>query len=373
MDKTDIAIIGAGVIGLAAAEELSSQGRSVVVLERNNSFGSETSSRNSEVIHAGMHYPKGTLKARMCVEGNRLLYGICGKNNIPHRKTGKLIVAVEKEEVACLDKLYQQGKANGVSGLQLLTKQKMQEIQPGLPGLCALYSRETGIIDSHRLMQCYLSKAKENGAIFVFCAQVMGFEKIPAGYRIKINNQNESIFLEAGVVINCAGLDSDKIAQSAGIDLKKYRYELHYCKGQYFRVSSAKSCGIQKLIYPVPRPKGAGLGIHITIDLMGSIRLGPDDKYLDLRHQDYAVDETRRNDFYDSAVKVWPFLEAADLLPDIAGIRPKLQAAGEDFRDFVIAEESAKGLPGLVNLIGIESPGLTASAAIAKYVKTLVN
>jgi len=372
MNKTDICIIGAGVIGLAVARELADTNKSVVVLERNDSFGRETSSRNSEVIHAGMYYPAGTLKAKMCVEGRQLLYEICEENNIPHRKIGKLIVAVEKEEVISLDKLYQQGKDNDVNGLRMLTGKEMLEIQPGIPGFCALYSEETGIIDSHLLMQYFLSKAKESGAIFVFCAEVMGVERASEGYRIKINNQNESVMLETIVVINCAGLDSDNIAQAAGINLKKHQYELHYCKGQYFRVNSSRSNGVKKLIYPVPKPKSGGLGIHITIDLGGAIRLGPDDKYLDMRQKDYTIDETRRSDFYASAMKVWPFLKESDLTPDTAGIRPKLQAAGGNFRDFVIAEESQKGLPGFINLIGIESPGLTASAAIAKYVKTLI-
>ncbi len=371
MKNTDIIIIGAGVIGLAIASELSKKYKNLIVLEKLESFGRETSSRNSEVIHGGMYYPTGTLKAKMCVRGRQLLYELCEKAKIPYRKTGKLIVATENEEISALDKLLDQGKANGVSGLRIIEQQELKKLEPNISGILALYSSETGIIDSHRLMQYFLDGAKDNGATIAFNSEVIAIDKSQDGYNVRVNNNNESIELQSNFVINCAGLDSDSIAQIAGIDIKKNCYELHYCKGQYFRVSGNKSGLIKRLVYPVPKPKSGGLGIHATLDLGGGLRLGPDDQYSDNRIKDYFVDNSKKTDFYVSAKKFMPFLKEGALTEDMAGIRPKLKDPNKGFRDFIIKEESENGLERFINLIGIESPGLTSCISISKYIGEL--
>lgn len=373
MEEVDILIIGAGVVGLAIAKEVAKADRSVVILERNKAFGQETSSRNSEVIHGGMYYPSGTLKARLCVEGRRLLYELCEKYSIAHKKTGKLVVAVEEDEKDALQKLLALGEANGVEDLAMLTVNQIKEIEPSIKGLLAMHSPQTGVIDSHSLMKFYLNSAQDNGAMVVFDAEAVFIEKIAKGYIVNVKNGEETINVEARVVINSAGLDSDRVASMAGIDLDKNKYRLHYCKGQYFRVNAAKSKMIKGLVYPVPKPKAGGLGIHATIDLAGSMRLGPDDEYMKDCVKDYSVDSLHAEKFFESAKIFMPFIELSDLTADISGIRPKLQEKNGEFRDFIIQDESEKGLPGFVNLIGIESPGLTASPAIAKYVGALAN
>lgn len=371
MENTDIIIIGAGVIGLAIAAELSKKHKNIILLEKLDSFGRETSSRNSEVIHGGMYYPSGTLKAKMCVEGRPLLYELCEKAKIPYRKTGKLIVATENEEISALDNLFAQGKSNGVSGLRIVEQPELKVMEPNIAGILALYSAETGIVDSHRLMQYFLDTAKDNAVTVAFNSDVIAIDKAKDGYRIQVNNNNENIELQANFVINCAGLDSDSIAQIAGLDIKRNNYELHYCKGQYFRVSGNKSGLIKRLVYPVPKPKSGGLGIHATLDLAQGLRLGPDDQYLNNRIKDYLVDESKKADFYASAKKFMPFLNQDSLSPDTSGIRPKLMDVNKGFRDFIIKEESENGLERFINLIGIESPGLTSCISISKYIGEL--
>jgi len=368
--KADVLIIGAGVVGLAVAEELSKSSKNVVVVERNKGFGRETSSRNSEVIHGGIYYPPGSLKARMCVRGRELLYKFCIENKIPHKKTGKLVVATDKEDVAALEELFSNAVKNGVPGLRILDGKEAGKMEPEISGTAALYSPETGIVDSHALMQRLNDRAKDNGAMIALDSEVIAIDG--RGYDVTVEDADGTGKISAGLVINCAGLDSDTVAAMAGIDIKERGYELHYCKGQYFRVNQKKAARIKRLVYPVPEPKAVGLGIHATPDLGGGLRLGPDHEYLKIREKDYSVDESRRGDFFESAVRYMPFLEEEDIYPDTAGIRPKLQARGGDFRDFVIEEGSKLGLPGFINLIGIESPGLTASLAIAEYVSGLI-
>lgn len=372
MEKTDILIIGAGVVGLAIAAELSEKYKKILVLERHHSFGQETSSRNSEVIHAGIYYPKDTLKAKMCVEGRALLYEICQKNNIPFKKIGKLIVASEKDEIPLLEELFQIGKNNGVEDLRLINAADLRKIEQNVNGVAALYSPSTGIIDSHRLMQYFLDTAQSNGATVSYGSEAIDIKKCVYGYNATVKNDNETVSLNAKVAINSAGLDSDRIAEMVGIDIARFNYMLHYCKGQYFRVNASKNHLIKRLIYPVAKHKSAGLGIHATIDLSGSIRLGPDTKYLNSRVKEYSVDGSRKHAFYLSASKLMPFLEEDELFEDTAGIRPKLQSENGDFRDFIISEESEKGYEGFINLIGMESPGLTASPAIARFVVGLI-
>jgi len=372
MMNFDIVIIGAGVVGLAVAREVAKADRSVLILECNKVFGQETSSRNSEVIHGGMYYPNGTLKARLCVEGRKLLYELCEKYSITYKKIGKMIVAIEEDEKDDLKKLLAFGEANGVEGLAMLTSSQIKELEPNIRGLFALYSPQTGIIDSHSLMKFYFNSAQDNGAMAVFNAEAVSIEKNAKGYVVNVRNGEERVKISARIVINSAGLDSDRVANMAGINLDKNKYRLHYCKGQYFRVNAVKSKMINGLVYPVPKPKAGGLGIHATIDLAGSVRLGPDDEYMKDCIKDYSVDSLRVEKFFKSAKEFMPFLELNDLTVDTSGIRPKLQEKDGEFRDFVIQDELEKGLPGFINLIGIESPGLTASPAIAKYVSGFV-
>jgi len=372
MEKTDILIVGAGVIGLAISAELAKSYKNILVIEKQDSFGQETSSRNSEVLHGGMYYPSGSLKAALCVRGRRLAYDFCAKHSIPHKKTGKIIVATEQEEVAALDKLLQLGRANEVEGLRLITKEEIKDFAPQVYGIAGLYSPETGIIDSHRFMSCLAALAKERGVLFAYNCEFLQANKNNHGYKVAIKNGADEINLTAKIVINSAGLDSDIVAKNSGFDLDKNQYNMHYCKGQYFRLNSAKAKDLKMLVYPVPKPASGGLGVHVTVDLAGGVRLGPDDEYLKERLRDYSVDPLRRYKFYDSAHKFIPFISEEDLCADIAGMRPKLQEPGGSFRDFVISDEAGKGFTGFINLIGIESPGLTASLAISRYVKDMV-
>jgi len=348
---------------------LAKNGQSVLIIERHNSFGQETSSRNSEVIHGGMYYPTGSLKAIFCVKGRRLLYDFCCLHNIPYKKTGKIIVATDPGERFFLEKLLQLGNANGVEGLRLLTREEIKCLEPQVFGVAALYSSETGILDSHRFMSCLANLAQEHGAMIAYNSEFLQATRENCGYKIVIKNGTDELNIMARIVINSAGLDSDIVAKNSGFDLDKHQYNIHYCKGQYFRLNSAKAGLLKMLVYPVPKPASGGLGVHATVDIAGGVRLGPDDEYLKLRIQDYSVDPMRRIKFYESVRNFIPFISEKDLSVDIAGIRPKLQEPGGDFRDFIISNEIDKGFPGFINLIGIESPGLTASLAISRYVR----
>jgi len=372
MEEVDIVIIGAGVVGLAIARELSGCGKEILVLEKNKTFGQETSSRNSEVIHAGMNYPKNTLKSKLCIQGRRLLYEICREYGIPHKKTGKFIVATEKDEVSDLEALLVQGRDNGVEGLSMVEKRELKQSEPNVFALSALFSFETGIVDSHRLMRFYLDYVKDKGGLVSFNSEIVAIENERSSYKISVLNDNNTTLLRAGLVINSTGLDSDSVAQKAGFEIDKLGYRLHYCKGEYFRVKPNEANSLNHLVYPVVKPKSSGLGIHATLDLLGGIRLGPDDAYLNHRIKDYTVEPGNLLRFYASASKFIPALKESDLYPDISGIRPKLQRQDGEFRDFIIREESKNGFSGFFNLIGIESPGLTASPAIGKYIKEMV-
>ncbi len=369
--KSDITIIGAGVVGLAIAAQVAGRYKTIYVLERNEKFGQETSSRHSGVVHSGIYYPYGSLKARLCVEGNRLLYELCRNHGIGYRELGKLIVATNDEEIVQLEELQQRGQGNGVEGLKMISKQELKKLEPNVEGVAALLSPSTGIIDAHALMGFFAARAKEGGAEIAFGKNVVGIEKLPDGYKITVEeNDRDKFSFDTRVLINCAGLQCDKIAELAGINIARAGYKLHYCKGEYFTVGNGKSKLVKRLIYPVPEVKGTGLGVHVALDLEGRMRLGPNTEYVD--KIDYAVDSRHKDSFYNSTKRILPFIEYEDLEPEMAGIRPKLQGPGEEVRDFVIRDEADKGLPGLIDLIGIESPGLTASPAIAKYVAGLI-
>ena len=365
--EIDVVIIGAGVVGLAIAAEIAEQGKSVFVFEKNRTFGQETSSRNSEVIHAGIYYPEDSLKAKLCVDGNRLLYELCEQNDIPHKRLGKIILAISEDEIPKLNTIHKQALKNGVPGITWLSEEEIIQLEPNISGKAGLLSPSTGIIDSHALMQFFYRTALGYGAELLFEAEVIELSKIGNDWKVKIRDWEGTTNLVGRVVINCAGLESDKIAQLAGIVNEEYK--LHYCKGEYFSLGSKWRNSVNRLIYPTPEQ--AGLGVHVTLSLDGMMRLGPNAYYVDAI--DYKVDKTHQGTFYQSARKYLPFIDLEDLKPDFAGIRPKLQGPGDTFRDFVITREESRGLPGLINLIGIESPGLTASPAIARYVAKMVS
>ena len=370
MHKLNITIIGAGVIGLAIARELSQNYEDILVVEKNSSFGQEISSRNSEVIHAGIYYPEGSLKAETCIEGRHLLYEYCAKNNIGYKKTGKLIVAIKDDEIKSLEELLANGLGSGVEDLKLLSRNEVKSIEPNIKAKTAIYSPSTGILDSHSLMKKLAAEAKSNNGEIAYNTEVIGINKISEGYKVSVEDKSEGNFsFLSRIVINSAGLDSEKIAQMAG--LKNKEYQLKYCKGDYFRVHNNKAKFISKLIYPVPTKNKVSLGIHATLDLAGELRLGPDEEYVE--RLNYDIDHKKQKAFYDSVAEFLPFIKPDDLSPDTSGIRPKLQGQGEGFRDFIIKDEISSGFPGFINLIGIESPGLTSCLSIAKRVKTLVN
>lgn len=369
LPEINIAIIGAGVVGLAIAAELADHQAGVYVFERNNTFGLETSSRNSQVVHAGIYYPQGSLKARLCVEGKEMLYELCRRHDINHKRTGKIIIAAAEDEVGELERLREQGRRNGVEDLCVISRDEIKRLEPNVDGVAGLLSPSSGIIDCHSFMGLLYNMAVDGGAKFVFNAEVIDIQQAGDKYMVGIKEGDRSTQFDARVVINSAGLGCDRIAQAAGLDVDALGYRLHYCKGEYFSVNnSSGKYSIERLIYPVPGQ--ASLGVHVTPALDGVIRLGPDARYVD--SVDYSVDEKHREAFCESAKRFLPSLDIEDLAPDFAGIRSKLQAPGEGFRDFVISHEERLGYPGLIDLIGIESPGLAAAPAIAGYVARIV-
>jgi L-2-hydroxyglutarate oxidase LhgO len=369
VEKTDITIIGAGAIGLAISYVLSKGPREITVIEKNTSFGGETSSRNSEVIHAGLYYPKDTLKAKTCVRGREILYDFCSRHRVAYKKAGKLIVASGKEKRAKLEAVRKNALDCGAGSLKFLSQKELGRLEPGVKADSALFSPETGIFDSHKFMQVLYARARERRVDFTFSVEAKAVEKEGPFYKITVEEpKGDSFSFRTKIVINSAGLGAEKIASSLGIDTDKYFYRIHYCKGQYFRIRNPEKFGVTHLIYPPPTE--TDLGIHVTPDLAGGLRLGPDARYVpDL---DYIVREEDRGVFLSSVKDFLPALQREDLIPDTAGIRPKLQGEGEGFRDFVIRDEKEKGLPGFINLVGIESPGLTSSLAIAEIVRDLV-
>jgi L-2-hydroxyglutarate oxidase LhgO len=369
-NRADVTIIGAGVVGLAIAAQVAKANRHVYVLEKNEGFGLETSSRHSGVIHAGIYYPKDSLKAKLCVAGNRKLYEICPRYDIGHKRLGKLIVASNDEESGELEALLERGRRNDAEGLKLLSRRELKALEPNVEGVAAMLSPSSGIIDSHGLMQYFIARAVEGGAQIAYRSRVVGIEKAAEGYRVTVEDSDGKSSFITRVLINSAGLYSDEIAGLAGIDANEAGYRLHFCKGEYFSLQSRQNTRVSKLIYPVPPSNIVGVGIHITSDLEGRVRLGPNHHYVD--NLDYSVDNSHKELFYGSVKKLLPAIDYEDLEPEMSGIRPKLQEAGGEFRDFVIKDEADRGLPGLINLIGIESPGLTAAPAIAEYVAGLV-
>lgn len=366
-----ITIIGSGVVGLAIASRLSEKFDNIFVIEKHKRFGQETSSRNSEVIHSGIYYQQDSLKAKLCVKGKEMLYKLCREEDIPHNNCGKLIVATKEEEVAALDTLNDKAKRNGVHDLEFLDSSEVKKMEPHVNAIRALYSPSTGIIDSHSLMKHFEKTSIINGVEFAYHSEVKEIAKKNGDYRIALRDADgESFDFSSSIVINCAGLESDRIARLLGMNDEDYR--IYFVKGEYFRVNPPKNRLVNRLIYPVPGQKLVGLGIHSTIDLSGGLKLGPSAFYMDKNEYDYSVNEANSPAFYKSAKEFLPFINPDDLSPEMAGIRPKIQAPGADAKDFIIKNESDRGFKNFINLIGIESPGLTSSMAIAEYVEGLI-
>jgi L-2-hydroxyglutarate oxidase LhgO len=368
----DVTIIGAGVIGLAIAEKVSENHDNVFLIEKHLSFGQETSSRNSEVIHAGIYYTKDSLKARLCLEGKSLLYDYCNKYDVPFNNCGKLIVATSQKEIAIIEGIRQTAIKNGVDDLLVLGREQIAELEPNIFAIKALFSPSTGIIDSHSLMKQYETNAINNGCQIVYGSEVTAISRIKNGYKIDLFDADKKIYsFTTRIIINSAGLTSDKVSEMVGITDDNLK--ILFCKGEYFRINPPKNRLIKRLVYPVPHPNMEGIGIHVTIDMGGGVKLGPDVKYLESNIYDYKLTGSKQEAFYRSAKKFLPFLEFDDIVPEMAGIRPKIQKPGEPLRDFYIMEETNRGFPGFINLIGMESPGLTSSIAIARYVNRLIN
>ena len=365
MTDFDVGIIGAGVIGLACAARLASAGRSVVLLERHARPGQETSTRNSGVIHAGLYYPTGSLKALLCVEGRELLYQRCREHGIGHRQTGKLLVATAPEEERKLESIFARAQANGAGALRHIDRADIARLEPRVAASSGLWSPESGIVDVHELMYSYQKEATDHGALLVFQTEVEGIDRAPHGFALSTRSAGgERAELDCRVVVNSAGLFADRMAARAGLDIDALHYRYHWCKGDYFSLDSGLRDIVKHLVYPTP--VHAGLGIHITFDLGGKMTLGPDTEYVS--ELSYRVDPDKRGKFAAAARRYLPELEDEQLSADYAGIRPKLQGPNDEFRDFVVEDAAVHGLPGLINLLGIESPGVTASAAIAARV-----
>ena len=364
-ERVDCVVIGAGVIGLAVARALALNGREVIVLDAARTIGTETSSRNSEVIHAGIYYPRNSLKALLCVAGRRALYRYCEQRQVPYRACGKLIIATSDQQITVLEQLLKQARSNSVHDLQWLDAEQVRDMEPAIRCTGALRSPSTGIIDSHALMLALQADVEHAGGLCVFLSPLEGGEIRTDGIALDVGGE-EPIRLLARTVINCAGLHADRIARNLR-GFPGERVPMHYyAKGNYYTL-----CGrspFRSLVYPVPEQ--AGLGVHVTLDLGGQARFGPDVEWI--AHIDYGVDPKRAEVFYDAVRRYWPELQDGALLPGYAGIRPKLHGPGEPPVDFMIEGPASHGVKGLVHLFGIESPGLTASLAIADYVVNLL-
>jgi L-2-hydroxyglutarate oxidase LhgO len=359
VNEVEAVVVGAGVIGLAAARALALAGHEVIVLERAYTIGFETSSRNSEVIHGGLYYPQGSLKATSCVEGRERLYGYCREHGLPHARLGKLIVATSEDEIPGVEKIEAAAKANGVDNLEWLSASQAGRIEPELHCIAALMSPSTGIIDSHALMLSYQGEAEAAGAAVAFRSPVLrGRVRGNGGFELAVGGQEPST-IGCRFLVNAAGLHAPALARAiAGVPASSIP-PAFFCRGVYFTLSGKTP--FRHLIYPVPVP--GGLGVHITLDLAGQARFGPDVEWID--GVDYAVDPRRGDAFYAAVRRYWPALRDGALQPGYAGIRPKISGADEPAADFVVQGPETHGVAGLVNFYGIESPGLTASLPLA--------
>jgi L-2-hydroxyglutarate oxidase LhgO len=387
MDRVDVVVVGAGVGGLAVARALALAGREVMVIEKEGAIGQGISSRNSEVIHAGLYYPTGSLKAQLCVRGKQMLYAYCAERGLPHRQCGKLIVATDASQLEKLARIAQQAASNGVP-VQMLTREQARALEPQLECVAALLSPTTGIVSSHDLMTSLLGDLENAGGALALATELESVqffkEKMP--FRGVLSAQSaikseaevdrfecfESFELGFQVMINAAGLSAPLVAQRMqGLD-KSSVPQAHYAKGNYYALSG--KAPFERLVYPIP--EAAGLGVHLTLDLGGQAKFGPDVQWLDgieaPAQIDYSVDPKRAEGFYSEVRKYWPGLQDGQLLPSYSGVRPKIVGAHEAAADFCIQGPDAHGVAGLVNLFGIESPGLTSCLALGDHVAEML-
>lgn len=370
----DVAVVGGGVVGLAVLHKCARKGLAVVLLERHPAVGRETSSRNSEVIHGGMYYAPGSLKARLSVAGRRQFYRFAAEHGIPHARCGKIIVAVTGEEVAGLEAILATGRLNDVEDLRLLRAREVAAMAPGVKAAAGLYSPATGVASAHAFMDALARISQEDGGLLVCGATVNSLEPVPGGWEVGCRDADGQSVFRCRAVVNAAGLGAQKVMAMAGLDPVSADLKLYPCKGSYFSVGGASRAKIRSLVYPAPEPNLTGLGIHTIVDFAGGVKLGPDTRYVDEAEQyHYAVDASLAPLFHERAVRYLPFLRPEDIQPDMSGIRPKLSGPGQPPRDFHIADETERGLPNFINLAGIESPGLTASLAIADMVCGMVS
>jgi len=363
MPDFDATIVGAGVVGLAVARELALAGRSVVILEAAGEIGSETSSRNSEVIHGGLYYPPGSLKARLCMAGKHRLYDYLAERGIAHSRLSKLVVAASPDEVPALERLAARGAENGVDDLKLMSAEEARRLEPELRCAAALLSPSTGIFDTHATMLALLGEAESAGAALALRTPFQGAEPATGGgFTIRAGGA-EPTRLTSAMLINAAGLHADKVAAAIAGLAPQHVPKLRYAKGSYFVLSGRSP--FSRLVYPLP--SNASLGLHLALDLAGQTRFGPDVEWVEAI--DYDVDPARAEVFYGAVRRYWPGLPDGALSPGYAGVRPKLVGPGEPPADFRIDGPGTHGIAGLVNLFGIESPGLTASLAIAEEVQ----
>lgn len=365
-ERVDAVVIGAGVVGLACARALALQGREVLVLEQAEAIGTETSSRHSEVIHAGIYYPIGSLKARFCVEGKLKLYRFLDDHGVPYKRLGKLIVATAEDQIPALQQIQERGAKAGVDDLTFLSHNEVTALEPDLRCVTALLSPSTGVLDSHSYMLALQGDAEDRGGMIAFHAPVTGGRIDADGIELTVGGA-DPMTLKATTVVNSAGLHAQPTAASlAGFPADKVPPQ-YFCKGNYYTLSGVRA-PFSHLIYPAPEQ--AGLGIHLTLDLAGQARFGPDVEWVD--HIEYTVDPRRADSFYAAVRKYWPALPDDSLQPGYAGMRPKIQAPGQPALDFMVQGPRDHGVPGLVNLFGIESPGVTSSLAIADHVAELL-
>ena len=365
MESVDCVVVGAGVVGLAVARSLALTGRDVLLLEGAEAIGTGTSSRNSEVIHAGIYYPAGSLMARHCVAGRRMLYAFCAERGVPHARCGKLIAATSEEEAGRLASIQARAAANGVEDMRVLSRDEAVALEPALSCHGALLSPSTGILDSHAYMLALQGDAENAGAVLAFHSPVLSGRVVPEGIVLETGGA-EPMTLLCRSLVNAAGLGAPALGRAiAGLPPETVPRE-YYAKGNYFTLAGRSP--FSRLIYPVPVP--GGLGTHLTIDLGGQARFGPDVEWVD--HIDYEVDPRRGDSFYEAIRRYWPALPDGALQPGYSGIRPKIVPRGAPAQDFVIQGPALHGVPGLVNLYGIESPGLTASLSLAGAVRDIL-
>ena len=364
MEKVDCVVVGAGVVGIAVARALALAGREVLVLDAAEGIGTETSSRNSEVVHGGIYYPRDSLMARFCVQGRRMLYRFCTEHGVAFNNCGKLIVATSEAETESLIGIKARAEANGVEGMRLLPQAEARAMEPNLVCTAALLSPSTGVVDSHAYMLALQGEAEQHGALFVFHSPVTGGRIGPDGVELDVGGP-EKMTLSCRLLINSAGLHAPSLARAIQGMPSQLIPPQYYAKGNYFTLLGRSP--FSRLIYPVPVP--GGLGVHLTIDLGGQARFGPDVEWID--SIDYSVDPRRADGFYDAVRRYWPGLKDGALQPGYAGIRPKIVPKGAPAQDFVVQGSAVHGIGALVNLFGIESPGLTSAIALAEYVKTI--